>query len=1298
MSSPEDDPIRKEQILKDWNDYTLTFAQRDELLADIQRMGLYPSIMSKADEWEAEAGLYPDLEDPRFAEKLMRKQEFAENRQDSILKQMEEGVNPCDPDKEFELTPVQRFIGRFLSPQCPYQSALLYHGVGVGKTCAAITVAENYLRSYPRRSVIIVAPRNIQPGFRRTIFDDESLRIVEDGSNQAKGCTGNTYLKRTGSEFEREKGVITRRVAQSINTRYTFLGYIQFHRMIDDILKKIPKGLDEEAYKAQRSRLLRREFSGRMVIIDEAHNLRDTPGEGADDDTDAAGGETELTETQAGKKLTPSLIKVLEAAEGMKLVLLSGTPMYNSYREIIFLLKLLLLNDKRLTLSERDIFTPDGRFRPATPQRKGGEELLGAAANAYVSFMRGENPLSFPVRLTPQGAPTLQRWADRTPTGAEIPEEQQARMLRLPFVPLQFEGASMEAYQRISEEAIEGGGVGVGSIDEMVQSGNWLFPGAAGAQIRDAGFDGCFEEMNAGGLSQFTSRGGPPTWLQTDVLGVASPKAKFTLENARKAQGIVFIYSRFIKSGALPLALALEANGYTMWAPGGGSGRGFLTNNVVNPDGRQCALCARKEKRHIGADHKFMPAKYIVITGRSGISPNNPVAIQAARAKTNMDGREVKVIIGSQVASEGVDFRFVREIYVFDSWFHLNKMEQVLGRGIRTCSHALLPAEQRNCTTYLLINTFGQEQDTETADMYMYRNAMKKAIEVGRVTRVLKRYALDCNLNRDAIVVTGLATQRHMDSQGVVREEVNVNDTPYTNLCDWIETCEYTCAKPVTFDPTNMDLSTYDEYAVQWRESELKSAIRKLFEVGGQPGFQLEDIWEMMSDVPNKAISGLLSEIVGNRGFRVRVNSIEGYIVYRNNYFLFQPDYLSDIRVPLALRVADVPVKRDSFDPTAIQLRAAAPAAAAAAAAAAPVPAAPAPAAAAPAAEGEDGAPPTYPAAEAVLAAEAAAAAPSLDTTQEYWSAISSWAEDINKGTAPLDDIPANISQVITARYIGDEQNREKSWLIMINWLYDHIQTTEAYAEEEKVAYRRALAETLVEFIWDESLRPSEQLQLVRSGNTVAIGAAKEQIVQKGETSAFRFVDPITGVLKYMCGSAPCSVAVTSVFESDPVLSMKTLQANTTTTGRLYGFIVPKAKERRLVFKTSTPPPPGQKPEKGGECAIISTISYHITMLKEISAILAEEGYPRFILTEDILDEKARKKKEKEDDKAAGRKGVVAVKRSNRVFENAVRACALKNIMLRWITIMNAAKGGKLYFYRGVAALKTGHKGTVMKA
>ena len=376
-------------------------------------------------------------------------------------------------------------------------------------------------------------------------------------------------------------------------------------------------------------------------------------------------------------------------------------------------------------------------------------------------------------------------WPDNSPDGKPIPEEQKDRMKRLPFVPVSFEGESMAEYLRISQEAIETGGLGIGGIDEMVQSGNWLFPSESGRQIRDAGFDGCFEDAGGGGLSSFRSRRGPPTWLLTDQVGTTSPKAKLTLERAATAKGLVFIYSRFIKSGALPLAVALEANGYSPW-----SGKPLLADGIQDGKGRQCALCRRREKEHGGAGHKFAPAKYILITGRANISPNNAAAIQASRAKTNIDGRDVKIVIGSQVASEGIDFRFVREIYVFDSWFHLNKMEQVLGRGIRTCSHSLMKPEERNCTIHLLVNSF-TEEDTETADLYMYRNAMSKAMQVGRVTRVLKRYALDCNLNRDAIVVAGLETQRHVDAQGGVREEVNINDTPFTYVCDWIETCEY---------------------------------------------------------------------------------------------------------------------------------------------------------------------------------------------------------------------------------------------------------------------------------------------------------------------------------------------------------------------------------------------------------------------------------------------------------------------------------------------------------------------------
>jgi hypothetical protein len=206
----------------------------------------------------------------------------------------------------------------------------------------------------------------------------------------------------------------------------------------------------------------------------------------------------------------------------------------------------------------------------------------------------------------------------------------------------------------------------------------------------------------------------------------------------------------------------------------------LLADGNQHPDGRQCALCERKERGHGAAKgegtHAFKPSKYVLLTGSEEISPNNAASINAARAASNKNGEDVKVVIGSQIAGEGLDLRYVREVVVFDSWYHLNKLEQIIGRGIRNCSHSALPEEKRNCTVSLLVNEYSSEPDLETIDMYSYRNALKKAVTVGNVTRVLKEYAMDCTLNKDAIVIEGLdPLPRLYDSQGLLRENVNRN-------------------------------------------------------------------------------------------------------------------------------------------------------------------------------------------------------------------------------------------------------------------------------------------------------------------------------------------------------------------------------------------------------------------------------------------------------------------------------------------------------------------------------------------
>ena len=72
--------------------------------------------------------------------------------------------------KDFELTNHQQFVRNFLSFETPYNSLLLYHGLGTGKTCSAIGVSEE-MRTYLKQMniserIIIVASPNVQENFK----------------------------------------------------------------------------------------------------------------------------------------------------------------------------------------------------------------------------------------------------------------------------------------------------------------------------------------------------------------------------------------------------------------------------------------------------------------------------------------------------------------------------------------------------------------------------------------------------------------------------------------------------------------------------------------------------------------------------------------------------------------------------------------------------------------------------------------------------------------------------------------------------------------------------------------------------------------------------------------------------------------------------------------------------------------------------------------------------------------------------------------------------------------------------
>jgi len=118
--------------------------------------------------------LYPVLDDKQFNIKIATKKEFNDYQYDgTIHKDVKNYANELSK-AEFELQPHQIFVKNYLSAQTPYNSLLLFHMLGTGKTCSAIGVCEE-MRDYMKqvgisKKIIIVASENVQHNFKLQLF------------------------------------------------------------------------------------------------------------------------------------------------------------------------------------------------------------------------------------------------------------------------------------------------------------------------------------------------------------------------------------------------------------------------------------------------------------------------------------------------------------------------------------------------------------------------------------------------------------------------------------------------------------------------------------------------------------------------------------------------------------------------------------------------------------------------------------------------------------------------------------------------------------------------------------------------------------------------------------------------------------------------------------------------------------------------------------------------------------------------------------------------------------------------
>ena len=164
----------------------------------------------------------------------------------------------------------------------------------------------------------------------------------------------------------------------------------------------------------------------------------------------------------------------------------------------------------------------------------------------------------------------------------------------------------------------------------------------------------------------------------------------------------------------------------------------------------------------------------------------------------------------SKAGSEGLDFKNIRQVHILEPWYNTNRIEQIIGRAVRTCSHKLLPFNERNVEIYLY-GTILSDTNIEAADMYVYRIAELKSVLIGRVSRVLKQSSVDCILNHGQTNFTEEAFNQTINIKLANGDTTpyKLGDKPYSALCDYMESCSYECQPNKVVDKIN--LYSYDE-------------------------------------------------------------------------------------------------------------------------------------------------------------------------------------------------------------------------------------------------------------------------------------------------------------------------------------------------------------------------------------------------------------------------------------------------------------------------------------------------------
>lgn len=633
---------------------------------------------------------------------------------------------PVEESIGFVLHPMQGFMLEMAGYNTPVPRTLLGWDTGTGKTIAAISVSKQYAKLF--RSMQHLSqeerPRVFVLGFTRAIFQDEMLRSPEHGFITHAELHALRTLRLQAINAQREGGEgssdIIRQYNGYLGTMRRLLtdpkrgGYFQFYgykELANSLFNVTPAGtaaglkitdlfvrgvkseeadeLDEEPTQietfakrisaAERKGYveinedLKNQFKRGFIIADEIHNVYN------------------MSDPNMYGVAIQYLLDSFSEEDAPRAMFMSATPVSGHPAEIVDLLNMLVPRSQLPNgrpLRREDFIRKDGTVL------EGKERLISSLAAGRVSFLKTS-------------------MEDTDPTDPVFPEREfEGKTLKgsdgenIPYVKVvhcEMSAMQKEALKAWAAEKYENG------MDREV------LPSPADYGLHDIVFPD-----PAGGAPLYSNRSvvtlatAPPDWMGGSVTvdnGVAtgpfldmpelakySAKYAAFVESARKVvkdgPGKILAYHARVRyTGANLLADILRRNGFV------GMGEPPTKNTLSSETGETFAQHKASRKKS-----PFVPARFAVVSNDLSKAEKER-ALAEFNLRGNVDGHRIRILIGTDVIVQGLDFKAVRHQFILTVPRNFATLKQILGRSVRRGAFSQLPPGERKVKVSMFLTT-----------------------------------------------------------------------------------------------------------------------------------------------------------------------------------------------------------------------------------------------------------------------------------------------------------------------------------------------------------------------------------------------------------------------------------------------------------------------------------------------------------------------------------------------------------------------------------------------------------------